>query len=166
VSAPVSSRVSDPAVDRILRNHDERIRELQKHAQDAGRAWKAVSAWALLPTNQAAVYTKTGSSFIAGGSISALLPIETVAGERLVAVHALVNATGVGTMSLRAFRNEPAALTQIGNRVFSAVTGDELLSTTGLNMRMERGSFVPHTAIVTMVSGDVAYTLAWETERV
>jgi hypothetical protein len=166
--APVTSRVEDKTVDQILRNHDERIRELAEAARAEGLRWRLWAGTALQPSTQAIAFQRANSIYIAGAASTALLPFDTDPGEKVVAVHALVLPTAAGSMSLRVRLADggSGAVQFLGPTATSLTTANELLSLNGLASQIERGTFRGYEILIGHATADRVYAVAVETEPI
>lgn len=136
---PVTSRVVDKTTDQILRNHDERIRELVREAQKAGRRWRTWAGAALQPTTETQDISRSSFLYILGAAGAGILAFDSSPDERIVAIHGSVDAAAAGsiTMSLRTAPGASGAATsQVGPTATSVGTAVELLSVTGLSARI------------------------------
>lgn len=129
---PVSSRVPQSDVDRILRNHDERLRALQARVGVASVRPRRYPGAALLAVSSAHGWTRstTTGAFVSGTSSNgAFLPLVVEAGERIDSAVALVQGDAAARISIKLFRTiAGVAAEQLGTTVFNAGTGVELLT--------------------------------------
>lgn len=163
--APVTSRVEDKKVDAILRNHDERIRELAKLAQADGRRWRLWPGEALVIGNSANAHTRVDGRFIAGTAQNVFLPLENSPSESIRAIHGLVNAfVGPVTMNLRRCDIIGGSSSQVGPSDTSSGTGIQLLSVTGLGAQVKRDEFAAFDVRILLANTDQALAVVVETE--
>lgn len=143
MSNPVSSRVPQSDVDRILRNHDERIRALQARLGVASVRPRRYPGSALLPVSSAHAWTRstTNGAFVSGvASNGAFLPLVVETGERIDSAVALVKGDAAARISIKLFRTDPSggAASQVGSAIFNVGTAVELLQLPGLRAGPER----------------------------
>lgn len=133
--APVTSRVADKTTDQILRNHDERIRELVREAQKAGRRWRTWAGAALQPVTETQDISRSSFLYIMNAAGSGILAPDIDLREQIVEIHGVVDAAAAAsvTMSLRSRPGGGGGSTaQVGGSATSVGTSVELLSLRGL----------------------------------
>ncbi len=130
--APVTNRVT-PDVDRVLRNHDERLRELVaklERRRTRIRIWPG-SAMTGVTTGNYSTVTKSAEGILSTdtATTSVQLPVPMEVGERLEGVRALVIGTAAARISLTTRRQHPegGAAAILGVAVSNSRAGIELL---------------------------------------
>jgi hypothetical protein len=139
--APVTSRVEDRTTDQILRNHDERIRELVRMAGQ-GPIRRRYPGAALLTNSETQDFTRSNGKFTANDSFVATFAPAVVERERLTRVEVLAQApTDSISLSLR-YTDPYGTVTPIGPTVTTVGAETELL-TLACNVVLDPDDFRP-----------------------
>lgn len=130
MGAPVTGRVTSLAeADRHIRNHHERLVELERLARAAGRRWRRWPGAALQPVTETQDISRSSSLFIFNTAGTALLCPDTDPAERIVSVHALVDAAAVASIAMRLYKvTVTGGFEDISPTATSVGTAIELLS--------------------------------------
>lgn len=163
-AAPVTTRVrSLDDADRAIRNHQERLAQLEELARGTGQRWRLWPGEACIIGNSANAFTRVNGSFIAGTAQNVFLPLGLYSDERVAAAHALVNVV-VGPVSLFLRR----AGSQIGPSHVSTGLGIQLLTIPdiGTGARVQRGEFEALDVRLLLANTDQVVAVAVVTEPI